>query len=47
MINCLKKVHGKSFDGNEVAQCAGLSFEIKKKTFRLLIMYYVKMYKIH
>jgi len=42
MINCLKKVHGKSFDGNEVAQCAGLSLTMKKKTFRFALCLMLK-----
>jgi hypothetical protein len=42
MIKCLNKVHGKSFDGNEVAQCAGLLFAIKKKTFRFSLCLMLK-----
>ncbi|KAL4122264.1 hypothetical protein QTP88_014630 [Uroleucon formosanum] len=42
MINCLKKVHGKSFDGNEVAQCAEFPLTMKKKTFRFALCLMLK-----
>lgn len=43
MINCLKKVHGKLLDDNEVAQCAaGLSLTMKKKTFRFALCLMLK-----
>lgn len=40
MINSLKKVQEKSFDGNDVAQCVGLLFAMKKKTFRFSLCRY-------
>jgi hypothetical protein len=47
MIKCLEKVHGKSFDGNEVVQCAGLMFSMKKKENEIFFMSYFKMFTKH
>lgn len=33
MLNDLKKVYRKTFDGNEVARCAGLLLSMKNKLF--------------
>lgn len=42
MLNGLKKVNGKTFDGNEVAQCSGLLLSMKKKSFRFSLCIMLK-----